>query len=173
MVCLLAAASWNDLKASIVGIMDFSLFGVPMVGADICGFLGDTWEELCARWIEVGAFYPFSRNHNTLGAKPQELYLWESVTEASQTYLGLRYSLLPYMYSLLYSAHTTGALYSRALWVNFPQDSATATIDEQFMIGEALMLSPVLRAGETSVSIPLPPEEEFYSSHTNNLPASG
>jgi alpha-glucosidase (family GH31 glycosyl hydrolase) len=144
---IIIGATWDNLKSSIVSIMDFSLFGIPMVGADICGFIFDTTEELCARWIEVGAFYPFSRNHNAINQKPQELYLWKSVRDASINALGMRYQLLPYLYTLFYEAHKDGATVARALWVNFPSDSSAFNRDGQFMLGSAVLISPVLTQG--------------------------
>ncbi|MFX8856433.1 TIM-barrel domain-containing protein, partial [Acinetobacter baumannii] len=89
-------------------LLDFNLFSVPMIGSDICGFYQDTTEELCARWIEVGAFYPFSRDHNANHWLPQELYRWETVAEAGRRALAMRYQLLPYYYSLFYQSHSEG-----------------------------------------------------------------
>ena len=55
---------------SVLGTMMMNMFGIPLAGADICGFIEDTNPELCARWTVVGAFYPFSRNHNNWGQIP-------------------------------------------------------------------------------------------------------
>jgi alpha-glucosidase (family GH31 glycosyl hydrolase) len=136
--------------------MDFNMFGVPMIGADICGFIYDTTEELCTRWIEVGAFYPFSRNHNALGQIPQELYLWSNVAAAAKNALGMRYQLLPFFYTLFYKAHTVGDTVARALWMNFPTDATALTLDRQFMLGNEILISPVLDQGATSVNAYFP-----------------
>lgn len=64
--------------------------------------------------------------------------------------------MLPYLYTLFHDAHQTGSLVSRALWANFPNDATALTIERQFMLGGAVMISPVLDAGVTQVNAYFP-----------------
>lgn len=136
---------------SIPQALSFSLFGIPMFGVDTCGFQGNTDEELCNRWMQLSAFFPFYRNHNTLTANSQEAYVWSSVAEATKKAMAIRFQLLPYMYTLFYLSHSTGSTVMRALSWEFPNEPSLADADRQFLLGPAIMVTPVLVQGATTV----------------------
>ncbi|RVX72685.1 hypothetical protein B0A52_04083 [Exophiala mesophila] len=136
---------------SIPQALSFSLFGIPMFGVDTCGFNGNSDEELCNRWMQLSAFFPFYRNHNVLSANPQEAYVWESVAEATQKAMAVRFQLLPYLYTLFYQAHVNGDTVMRALAWEFPHDPSLANADRQFFLGRSILVTPVLTQGATSV----------------------
>jgi alpha-glucosidase (family GH31 glycosyl hydrolase) len=71
---------------SVTGIMAHNIAGIPLAGADICGFMDDSNAELCARWYQVGAFYPFSRNHNAWNSAPQQPWDFDGPYTHSITY---------------------------------------------------------------------------------------
>ncbi|XP_034556178.1 maltase-glucoamylase, intestinal [Notolabrus celidotus] len=153
------AANWNDIKWAIPGMLEFGLFGIPYIGADICGFFDDSSEELCRRWMQVGAFYPFSRNHNAQGYKPQDPAAYganSTLVETSKHYLMIRYTLLPYLYTLFYKAHTTGETVVRPVMHEFYSDSATWTVDRQFLWGKHFLITPVLDQGVDTVRAYIP-----------------
>jgi alpha-glucosidase len=79
------------------------------------------------------------------------LLVWASVAEASRKAMAIRYSLLPYMYTLFYSAHTTGSTVMRALAWEYPTDPTLANVDTQFLLGPSLMVVPALGQGMTEV----------------------
>ncbi|KFO22137.1 Maltase-glucoamylase, intestinal [Fukomys damarensis] len=138
-------AAWDQLKKSIIGMMEFSLFGISYTGADICGFFQDAEYEMCARWMQLGAFYPFSRNHNSIGTRRQDPVSWDAAfVNISKSVLETRYTLLPYLYTLMYKAHTEGSTVVRPLLHEFVSDRATWDVDSQFLLGPALLVSPVL-----------------------------
>ncbi len=125
-----------------------------MFGVDTCGFSGNTDEELCNRWMQLSAFFPFYRNHNVLSAISQEPYRWVSVADASKRAIQIRYALLPYIYiyTLFYRAHTTGSTVMRALAWEFPNDPSLASVDTQFLLGGSLLITPVLAQGANSTN---------------------
>lgn len=144
-------SNFRQMHLSIPQMLSTSMFGISFNGADICGFGDSASEELCARWMELGAFYPFSRNHNGLGHASQEPYVWESVAQASRLALGWRYQLLHLYNTLLFEANQRGGTVVRPLFFHFAHDQQTWDLERQFLIGDSVLVTPVLEEGARSV----------------------
>ena len=136
--------SKNDyIKYSISGIFNYNIFGIPLTGADICGFNNNADGKLCARWYNVGAFYPFSRNHNSRSAKDQ--YPWtfgQNIENIIKKDIIVRYSLIRYFYSQLFlvSLNEKGAFFKPVMF-EYPLDkNSYDDIESKIMLGEALLL---------------------------------
>jgi alpha-glucosidase (family GH31 glycosyl hydrolase) len=148
-------SNFESLRASIPGIFSFGMFGFSLVGADICGFLLNSNDTLCARWHTLGAFYPFSRNHNHRGSLFQDPYIFglNSRTFQSAKYaLSIRYSLLRYYYTELFNISLHGGQLWKPVFMEFPEDSQAhyLQVDSNIMIGKSVKFNPVLREIEDS-----------------------
>lgn len=146
-------ATWEGLRQSVVGILEYGLFGFAFVGVDICGFSGHATPELCRRWHELGAYYPFSRNHHNPYGSQDPAY-WATVghpevTQAMVRAYRVRYRLLHHLYTLFYRAHVFGDTVARPMHHQFPHDIPSRSVQEQFFLGAAILVNPFLHEVQT------------------------
>ena len=165
-------SNWKHLRQSIIGILDFNLIGIPMTGADIGGFFGNATDELAIRWHQLGAWYPFCRNHNFEGSKDQDPAIYKSQTFAMiKRAIEIRYELIPYWYTQFYMSHKSGEPIMRATFQNYPQDTKLFSKDfdniyTQFMIGKSILVCPVTTENKTETRVYLPTSSSWYK-HMN------
>ncbi|KAG8183257.1 hypothetical protein JTE90_006453 [Oedothorax gibbosus] len=165
-------SDWEDMRYTIPFMLAFNMYGMPMVGSDICGFRLNTTMELCTRWQALGAFYPFSRNHNDFDTIEQDpAALGSTVLEATLQNLKSRYYLLPYFYTLFRNSHINGDTTVRPLFFEFPSDENTYGIDEEFLWGPALLVMPALYPNAKEIK-PYIPKGIWYDFYTGEKFAS-
>ena len=186
-------STWDMLKRSIPAGLNFTASGMPYWDTDIAGFFSPTispnyhaartplinpsdarenvdgyedYPELFVRWFQWGAFQPVMRAHG----ERMHNEVWSYGKQAEPIlakYLRLRYQLLPYTYSLAYASYKTGAPFTRALFMDFPDDPKVAGIPDEYMFGPAFLVAPVTEQGATSREVYLPAGCDWYNYWTN------
>ncbi|KAK3526863.1 hypothetical protein QTP86_000721 [Hemibagrus guttatus] len=146
------SAEWGHLKISIPMCLSLGLVGISFCGADVGGFFKHPSAELLVRWYQAGAYQPFFRSHAHLDTPRREPWLFgPGNTALIREVIRQRYRLLPYW----------------ALWVEYPEDPATFAIENEYLIGQDLLVHPVTDEGAKSVTAYLPGKEEvWYDVHT-------
>lgn len=184
-------ANWDTLHRSVPTGLNFVASGMPYWSTDIGGWQAppynhkplhaplldpsdardnvhnnDDYPELYTRWFEYGAFQPNFRTHGT--RNQNEVWSYGKQAEPIlEKYLRLRYQLMPYIYSLGWQAHETGAPFMRGLFLDFPNDPNVADLGDEYMFGPALLVAPVTEQGATTRSVYLPAGTDWYNFWTN------
>ncbi|MFJ3305418.1 glycoside hydrolase family 31 protein [Streptomyces sp. NPDC086549] len=151
------ATGWPGLRASLSLVMGLGLCGVPYAGPDVGGFDGSPSPELYLRWFQLGAYLPLFRTHASARAGRREP--WEfgaEVLDHARVALVERRRLLPYFVTLAHVARRTGAPYVRPLWWGTPEDRALRDCEDAFLLGDSLLVAPVLDPGADRRAVQLP-----------------
>lgn len=150
-------ATFDSLALNIPMFASLGLSGEAFVGSDLPGFIGRGDGELLVRSYEMACFVPLLRNHGAVDMYDHEPWRYGAPYEdIVRKYLKLRYRLLPFLYTTLEEAHRTGVPLFRPLLLNFQDDANLLNLDDEFMIGDALLVAPVVRAAERGREVYLP-----------------
>ena len=153
---------WAHLQMAIPQLCNLGMSGFAFAGTDIGGFGADATPELMARWIEAACFSPLFRNHAAKGTKPQEPYRFdEQIMGIYRKYVKLRYAFLPYLYDLFYQGEQTGLPIMRPLVLHYEDDPNTHNLNGEFLVGENLLVAPVVEQGAVHKLVYLP-EGRWY-----------
>jgi len=160
-------STWDSLALNVPMFTTLGLSGEPFVGSDVGGFIGRANGELLVRSYQIGFLAPFFRNHHAIDGYDQEPWRFGKYYEdIIRKYLKLRYQLLPFLYTTLEEAHRTGVPLFRPLMLNYQDDSNTYNLDDQFMIGDDLLVAPIVKPDLTSRLVYLP-KGTWYDFWTN------
>ena len=149
-----------------------NMCGFLYIGTDIGGFSGNCSRELLLRWLAFGVFTPLMRDHTMKGTRHQECYRYWFKKDFRNV-VSLRYRLLPYLYSEYMKAAVRGKLYFRPLAFDFPEDSEAAQVEDQLLVGDSIMMTPLLEKRKNMRTVYLPEDmtKVLYdgSFHTSEL----
>lgn len=169
-------SSWESLRNQVPAGLNFSLTGNPNFNSDIGGFFAGVYkrnggannpmfQELYVRWLQYGTFTPMMRSHGT--DVPREIYQFgkkgDVVYDAIEKFINLRYSMLPYIYSVSWDVSKNNSSFLRALSMDFSSDQKTWNINNEYIFGKSFLVSPILNAQYTPEKIVKTDENEGWN----------
>ncbi|MCL4478929.1 MAG: hypothetical protein M1381_07515 [Deltaproteobacteria bacterium] len=162
---------------AIIANLNMGISGVPIVTSDIAGYISlscpPSTKELYFRWTELGCFTPVMRTHN--GYDLYSNWNWNSDQDTInmfQKYANLHVALFPYIYTYMNRAHDYGTPIMRALWLEYPYDPNTATVDDEYLFGDDMLVAPVIIQGAKQRAVYLP-NGNWYPFDGGNAVAGG
>jgi len=148
--------SWSGLQAQLPIMLNMSLSGFPFIHADAGGFAqGIKDDELYTRWLQMACFSPILRPHGS-GIPSEPVFFNDTTRRIVRRFMKLRYRLLPYLYTTAWEAHKNGSPIVRPLFYEFPDDSTTYGINNEYFLGKDLLIVPILKHGVKSKRLYLP-----------------
>lgn len=160
--------SWGGLQAQLPLLLHMSLSGLPFIHSDAGGFAqGTKDEELYTRWLQMSCFSPILRPHGS-GIPSEPVYFNDTTQRIVREFMKLRYQLLPYIYTLSYEAATEGAPIVRPLFYEFPDDSITYDIGDEYMFGGNMLVAPIIEKGQDIRKVYLPKGANWYDFWNNS-----
>ncbi|HEU5139530.1 MAG TPA: glycoside hydrolase family 31 protein [Bacillales bacterium] len=164
---------WEHLAMTLPMCMNLGVAGVPFCGSDVGGFAHDSSGQLLARWTQVGAFLPYFRNHSALNFLRQEPWSFGEKYETIVTkYIRLRYKWMPYLYTIFKEASESGVPVMRPLFIEYPDDSKTYNLSDQFLVGKTVLVAPILKPDTFHRAVYLP-SGQWYDYWTDRIYEGG
>ena len=151
---------WSHILLNLKMLPSLNMCGFLYIGADLGGFGADTTRDLLLRWLALGVFTPLMRNHTALGTREQECYQFEQIEDFRHV-VGVRYRLIPYLYSVYVKAAERGEMYFRPLGFDFPNDRRAVETEDQLLLGDEAMIAPVYTQNVSGRTVYLPEEMKF------------
>lgn len=168
-------SSWHHLRTSIHCSLNLALSGIPFNGPDVPGFGGHADKDLAVAWYKAGCLFPFFRNHACAGTADQEPWVFgPEALETIRHHVRLRYKLLPYFYQLWNDQEQAGTAVMRPLFYDFSNADGIelARVDDQFLIGPAIMQAPIVQQGQQSRFVTLPGTGRWMDANTGQFLAA-
>lgn len=188
-------SSFASLRNQFAAGLNMGMAGIPWWTTDIGGFHGGDpkspdFQELIVRWFQYGALCPVMRLHGnrepesgalgptgggrcSSGADNELWSFGEAAYPILCDLLGLRERMRPYIRRLMSEAHALGRPVMRTLFYEFPKDERAWEIEDQYMFGDALLVAPVLYAGQRARKVYLPKGAEWVDVRDGRAYAGG